>query len=124
MDDQKRPSTPQTATTSGSAYEIEKIAFEGPKTPDHGYAMRADYLKSPFQQDALITVFKDGQKVREFLWPAYKIWNLIAHFPDIVDGEVEGSPRGYEMAGWNPLASLCASMPNNGIVPAAAAGDE
>ena len=73
--------------------EIEAVAFEGPKTPDRGYTIRASYLKAPRNGDALIEVMKDGVTIRRFLFPAYKIYNLQAHFSDIVDGEIEKSAR-------------------------------
>jgi hypothetical protein len=83
-------------------YQIESLAFDGPKDgPDRGFTMRAFYLKEPFNGDALIEVFRDGEVLRKFLWPAYKMWNLTAHSDDIFSGELEGSPRGYEMAGWS-----------------------
>lgn len=84
-------------------YEIEKVAFEGPKTPDRGYTVKASYLKPPNEGDALIQVFKDGAVVREFLFPAYKIWNIAAHFSDIVDSEIAKNTAGYEKAAWNGL---------------------
>jgi len=85
-------------------YEIEKIAFEGPKEPDRGYTVRASYLKAPNDGDALIEVMLEGIPVRTFLFPAYKIWNIAAHFKDIVDGEIKNSPRGYNMAAWNGIS--------------------
>lgn len=63
---------------------VEEIAFES-KTPDRGYTIRASYLKEPHRGDALIEIFKDGNPLRTFTFPAYKIWNLAAHFKDIVD---------------------------------------
>ena len=84
-------------------YVIEKIAFEGPKNVDRGYTVKASYLKEPNDGDALIEIFKDGQPLRKFLFPAYKIYNIQAHFTDIVDGEIEKSTRGYEMAAWNGI---------------------
>lgn len=81
-------------------YEIEKAAFEGPKEPDRGYTVKASFLKEPNAGDALIEVFKEGKLVREFLFPAYKIWNIAAHFKDIVDGEIENSDSGYRAAAW------------------------
>ncbi len=77
-------------------YEIDKVAFES-KEPDRGYTVKASYLKQP-AGDALIQIFKDGELLREFMFPAYKVWNIAAHFRDIVDGEVEKSASGYEMA--------------------------
>ena len=78
---------------------IDKIAFEGPNTPDRGYTCRASYLTEP-KGEAFIEIFKDGQLVRDFLFPAYKIYNIQAHFEDIVDGEIEKSAHGYEKAAW------------------------
>lgn len=78
-------------------YKIEKIAFEG-KEPDRGYTVKASYLKEPNKGDALIEIFKEGKLIRNFLFPSYKIWNIAAHFADIVDGEIKKSSSGYEMA--------------------------
>lgn len=82
--------------------EIEKIAFES-KEPDRGYTVKASYLKPPNSGDALVEIFKHGEPLRKFTFPAYKIWNIAAHFKDIVDGEIEESARGYQMAAWNGL---------------------
>lgn len=81
------------AQSSGSAFMVEAVAFEGPKEPDRGYTVRASYLKEPHAGKALIEVLKDRQVVRHFLFPAYKIWNIAAHFKDIVDGEIENSGK-------------------------------
>ena len=81
--------------------EFKSVAFEGPKSgPDRGYTVRASYLKEPNDGDAMIEIFKDGKDHRRFLFPAYKIWNIAAHFGDIVDGEIAGNTSGYEMASW------------------------
>lgn len=48
--------------------------------------------------NVLIEILKDGAIIREFLFPAYKQYNLQAHFEDIVEGEIKESSRGYEMA--------------------------
>lgn len=82
--------------------EIESLAFES-KAPDRGYTVKASYLKEP-KGDALIEIFKDGAPLRSFLFPAYKVWNIAAHFSDIVDGEIEQSAHGYEMAAWNGIS--------------------
>ena len=92
--------------------EIDAIAFEGPKTPDRGYTLRASYLKAPRNGDALIEVMKDGQPLRRFLFPAYKIYNLQAHFRDIVDGEIAKSAAGYEMAAWDGISGAMFILPN------------
>lgn len=77
-------------------YKIEKVAFES-KESDRGYTVKCSYLIEP-SSEALVEIFKDGQIVRKFLFPAYKIWNIAAHFSDIVDGEVENNSSGYQMA--------------------------
>lgn len=90
-------------------YEIDQLAFE--THPDRGYTCKASYLKSP-KGDALIEIFKDGQPLRAFLFPAYKIWNISAHFTDIVDGEIQESARGYEMAAWDGISGAALFVPN------------
>jgi hypothetical protein len=90
------------SNTMNTPPEIDKLAFES-KEPDRGYTCRANYLKPPHGGDALVEIFKDGQPVREFLFPAYKIWNIAAHFRDIVDSEISKDAHGYEMADWNGL---------------------
>lgn len=89
----------------------DKLAFEGPKTTDRGYTVRAHFLKPPHSGDALVQIFKDGKVVREFLFPAYKVWNIAAHFTDIVDGEVINSTAGYEMAAWDGLSGAAFVLP-------------
>lgn len=98
------------------SYECEKLAFEGPNTPDRGYTVTAHYLKAPHAADALVEIFKDGEPVRHFLFPAYKIWNVPAHFTDIVDGEIEKSSRGYEMAAWDGISGAAILLPNDAIL--------
>ena len=93
------------------AYEVEKIAFEGPEIPDRGYTAKASYLKPPHDADALIEVFLIGSMIRSFLVPAYKIWNIAAHFGDIVDGEIEKSAAGYEMAAWDGISGATVVLP-------------
>ena len=83
--------------------EIEKVAFENLDKPDRGYAVRASYLKEPNGGDALIEIFKDGAVIRSFKYPAYRIWNIAAHFSDIVDGEIEKHDGGYRAANWNGI---------------------
>jgi hypothetical protein len=84
-------------------YEIESVVFQGPNEPDRGYTAKASYLKKPHHLNALVEIFKDGQPVRKFLFPAYKIWNVVAHFKDIVDSESAQTTVGYEMTGWNRI---------------------
>lgn len=91
--------------------QIESVAFEGPNPPDRGYTIRASYLKNPDHLNALIEVMKDGQTVRSFLFPAYKIYNLQAHFRDIVDGEIANSAIGYGMAASNGISGMTFLIP-------------
>lgn len=78
---------------------IEKVAFEGDK---RGYHFKATYLKEP-KGEALIEISKDEKIVREFLFPAYKIWNISAHADDIIDGLEKESDEGLLVAGSNGL---------------------
>lgn len=85
--------------------QIEKLAFES-KEPDRGYTVRAHYLKEPHDGKALVEIFKDGQPVRQFTFPAYKVWNIAAHFQDIVNGEIENDTSGYAMAASDGLGGF------------------
>lgn len=51
-------------------------------------------------QNTLIEVRYNGELIREFLFPSYKIWNIAAHFSDIIDGELskDNASRGYRIA--------------------------
>ena len=53
---------------------------------DRGYRIRAYWGKS---SDAKITIHKGKELYKKFEYPSYKIFNLAAHFADIVDGIVE-----------------------------------
>ena len=75
--------------------KIEKTAFEGKL---RGYYLRATYLEEP-KGEAVIEIFKDDIIVREFLFPAYKIWNIAAHADDIIDGLEQKSDSGLYIAG-------------------------
>lgn len=74
---------------------IDTLAFEGDKC---GYHFKATYLSEP-KGDALVEISKGGVIVREFLWPAYKIWNIAAHAEDIAAGLDAGNASGLYMAG-------------------------
>ena len=78
--------------------KIDKLAFES-KAPDRGFTVKASYLVEP-KGDALVEIFRDGNPYKRFLFPAYKIWNIAAHFGEIVTSEIEGNYDGYDMAGW------------------------
>lgn len=95
--------------TTKQVIEIESLAFES-KQPDRGYTVKASYLKQP-KGKALIEIFKDDAPLRAFLFPAYKVWNIAAHFGDIVDGEIDGNSRGYEMAAWDGISNAVFYVP-------------
>lgn len=78
--------------------EIEKEAFSSTE-PDRGFTMKAFYLTKP-SGDALVEIYRESEPYRRFLYPSYKIWNIAAHFHDIVSGEIDGDFSGYDMAGW------------------------
>jgi hypothetical protein len=88
---------------SETKIEIEKIAFESPD--NRGFTVKASYLIEP-KGEALIEIFKDGEPLRWFLFPAYKVWNIAAHFDDIVESEIRGDKVGYDMAAWTGFTVL------------------
>ena len=45
-------------------------------------------------------------RYRRFLFPAYKIWNIAAHFGDIVTSEIDGNMAGYDLAGWTGFSVI------------------
>lgn len=68
---------------------------------NRGFRVRAWYLEND-SGDALVEIRKKGRFYRKFKWPAYKIFNIAAHFEDIVDGELEKTNdklSGYKIAG-------------------------
>jgi hypothetical protein len=83
---------------------IEKLAFESDKT-NRGFSVKAFYLTEP-KGDALVEITKDGNPYKRFLYPAYKIWNIAAHFDDIVTSEIEGNCEGYDLAGWTGFSVI------------------
>ena len=73
----------------------EKLAFTK-KENYKGFNIRAYWGD---ESNARIEIIKDGKLYKEFSYPSYKIFNLQAHFEDIVDGELENSDEGYKIAG-------------------------
>lgn len=69
---------------------------------DRDFNVKAWYLKDTdaAKGHALILISYKGKMVREFFMAAYKIWNIAAHFKDIVDGELskDDKDRGYRIA--------------------------
>jgi hypothetical protein len=81
--------------------DVESVAYDSRDKPYKGFHVRASYLKRPNDGDARIEIFRDGNLVRSFKYPAYRIYNIAAHFTEIVDGELEESESGYEAANFN-----------------------
>jgi hypothetical protein len=69
---------------------------------DRSFNVKAWYLKDTEESkgEALVQLRYGEELVRELLFPAYKIWNIAAHFSDIVDGELsrDDTARGYRIA--------------------------
>jgi len=65
-----------------------------------GYRVRAFHADSA---DARIEFNHPDGRTLELSYPAYKIYNIAAHFEDIVDGELQGSDIGWRIAGSDGL---------------------
>jgi hypothetical protein len=83
----------------------EKVAFD---VEQRGYRFVATYLIEP-KGDALIEIFKGSILKKEFLFPAYKVWNISAHADDIIDGLERESDEGLRIAGSDGLGGNCYS---------------
>jgi len=81
--------------------EKEKPIFD---INDRGFNVKTWFLVDVAESkgDALVEVRKNGKLLRQFIFPAYKIWNIGAHFRDIVDGELS---KDHKMRGYNIAAS-------------------
>ncbi len=79
---------------------IEKLAFESPEIK--GHKLRAWYLIEP-KGDCLVKITKGDAIIREFLYPAYKVWNLAAHGEEIINSEIGKNMEGYRCAGSDGL---------------------
>lgn len=89
---------------------VDKLVYESPKM-EHGFTVKAYYLKEPNETDALVEIFKDDEPYKRFLYPAYKVWNIAAHWGDIVQSEINNDFRGYDLAGWDGLGSVTRPRP-------------
>ena len=70
--------------------------------PDRGFTLKAWDLPDS-KGTALVEVERDGELIRIFTFPAYKIWNISAHASDIIEGELVNSFSGYRIAGSDGL---------------------
>jgi hypothetical protein len=83
-------------------FKNEKLAFTW-KEDFKGFNIRAYWGEGP---DVRIEIIKNGKIYKEFSYPAYKIFNLQAHFEDIVEGELQNSNEGYVIAGSTGLRGV------------------
>ncbi len=70
-------------------HEIAVLAYDTKESPYKGFHVRASYLKAPKDRDAFIEIFRDGTLWRSYYYPAYRIYNIGAHFSDMVDEQLE-----------------------------------
>lgn len=90
---------------------IDKLAFESIQ-PRNGFTLKVFYLSQPDGQ-ALAEIYYNDQPYKRFLWPSYKIFNLQAHWEDIVQSEISGDHAGYDVAGWTGFNVIAPSIINN-----------
>lgn len=68
---------------------------------NRGYRIMVYWGESP---DSKVTIHKGDELFKEFEYPAYKVFNLLAHFPDIVDGIISDEiEKGFDFAGSDGL---------------------
>lgn len=79
---------------------------------DRGFNVKAWFLEDS-KGDAIIELRFNGKLIRESRYPAYKIYNIAAHFGDIVDGELskDDKERGYLIAGSDGLGGYVVPQP-------------
>ena len=65
------------------ASEIDRPVFD---ISDRGFRLRCFHIEG---QTSMIVIERDGKTIREFEYEAYRVWNIAAHFGDIVDELVE-----------------------------------
>lgn len=70
---------------------VDSVAYDTSDKPYRGYSVRASYLKAPNEQDAWIEVSRADALVKSFYYPAYRIYNIAAHFSEMVDNEIDES---------------------------------
>jgi len=76
------------ARTAETSHEVAQVAYDTKDTPYRGFHVRASYLKAPKDRDAWIEVFRQGSVWRSYYYPAYRIYNIAAHFSDMVDSQI------------------------------------
>ena len=84
--------------------EEMKLAFE---KEYKGFKIRAFWGDG---RDARIEITRNGKEYKTFYYPGYKIFNLAAHFDEIVESELRGDDNGYRVAGSTGCGGVI--MPN------------
>jgi len=65
---------------------MKKVKMIYETNPDRGFIFKA--WETDSKGDALIEVERDGEVIRSFTFPAYKVWNIGAHASDIIESEL------------------------------------
>lgn len=81
--------------------EKGKMVFK--TDPDRGFVFTAWYSKDDDDGDAIIEIERDGEIIRSFRFPAYKVFNIAAHASDIIESELSKNVEGYRKAGSDGL---------------------
>lgn len=81
--------------------EKGKMIFE--TKPDRGFVFTAWDISKSTRGDALVEIRKEGNIIRSFKFPAYKVWNIPAHANDIIESELNKNAKGYMLAGSDGL---------------------
>lgn len=77
--------------------EIEKgVKCWNIETPITGYTGTAWYIKN--SNDAVVEIYYDNATVKIFKVPAYKAYNILAHFSEIVHNVIYDSTDGLNSA--------------------------
>ncbi len=60
------------------------------KIESRGFQVQCWYLSDTetSKGDAYLEIKRAGTLLRTFIYPAYKVYNIAAHFEDIIDGEI------------------------------------
>jgi hypothetical protein len=70
------------------SHQVALVAYDTSEEPYRGFHVRASYLKAPKDRDAWIEIYRLGSVWRSYYYPAYRIYNIAAHFTDMVDGQI------------------------------------
>jgi hypothetical protein len=78
----------QESTLTTEDASVKSVAYDSLDKPYRGFAVRASYLNEPHHADALIEIFRQGSVWRSYRYPAYRIYNIAAHFMEMVDATI------------------------------------